>query len=242
MDLKTTTPSHQNPKATKVWRLTISLIISIGLHIVLITIPISLVPDPDPAPPPSTRLKIKLLTGQGSKISPVVNADKIEAEKAPALTQPNVQKLSKSTPNSVSILAKDKPATNLPPQDLGRLMENQNKIHKRVPPSSISAVGSRVLDAPIGPEMRRQPAVFDPYLEKKLTRERSKIRRFKPVVAKYKTNTGTFTQVGDRCFDVKELPAGITDSDLNSWFKVKCPNNSRPQENIDRLAEKYGIP
>ncbi|WP_444931026.1 hypothetical protein ACJJIF_04375 [Microbulbifer sp. SSSA002] len=221
MDLKTTIYPYNHRKIIDSWRLTISLALAIGVHAVLVAIPVSLTPDVGPSP--SATHRFKLFAGKNIQAPAAANTDKDKTR-----PPPSSGKQGQSVRDTVTTMVKDEPISTPPPQETKRT-------------SAPSTVNHRVIDTPVAPGAEHQPTVFDSVLAKKLARERNKIRRFEPVEARYKTATGTFTQIGDRCFDVKETSAGSTDSDLNSWFRAKCPNNSRSQADIDRLAEKYGI-
>ncbi|WP_346839521.1 hypothetical protein [Microbulbifer sp. SAOS-129_SWC] len=89
---------------------------------------------------------------------------------------------------------------------------------------------------------KRRSTVFDPRLRQQLSHERNKVKKFKPRQAEYMTNTGTFIQHGDTCGEYRELVPQDIDSHVVQWFKIKCTKRRRPQEDIDRLARKYGIP
>ncbi|WP_444913086.1 hypothetical protein [Microbulbifer sp. PAAF003] len=224
MDFNTATPSLSNIKTTQNWRFAVSVLIAIGTHIALIVVPVSIAPDPTPRT--NTSLEVKLLapfTPLPSKSPPTAEEPSVVSEQDTAPTDA-VTVTSPPIPDSLN---KVKPV----------------KIEEP-PPKLEGALEARPHsgDFPTAPRSGRQPTVFNPALERKIARERNKVRRYQPTENRYQTSTGTFVQVGDRCFDVKELPATNTDSDLNPWFGAKCPDNSRSQAEIDRLAEKYGIP
>ncbi|WP_445354199.1 hypothetical protein ACJJI5_12525 [Microbulbifer sp. EKSA008] len=224
MDFNTTTPALSNIKTTKNWRFAVSVLIAIGTHIALIVVPVSIAPSPTPRT--NTSLEVNLLapfTSLPSTSPPTAEEPSVVSEQDTAPTDA----VTVTSPPISDSLNKVKPA----------------KIEEP-PPKLEGALEARPHseDLPTAPRSGRQPSVFNPALERKIARERNKVRRYQPTENRYQTSTGTFVQVGDRCFDVKELPATNTDSDLNPWFGAKCPDNSRSQAEIDRLAEKYGIP
>jgi len=89
---------------------------------------------------------------------------------------------------------------------------------------------------------RHRSTVFDPRLREQLSHERNKVKKFVPRRAEYMTNTGTFIQHGDTCGEIRELVPQDIDGHAEQWFQIKCTKRRRPQEDIDRLARKYGIP
>lgn len=243
MDFNTTIPLRTNSDITNSWRLVISLVIALSMHAVLITIPVTLTPDATIDIPPS--LQVMLLSSKNIEASPAPETDH---SSSPAKPQ-EVERSSPESPDKVQLeqsqatsqpdkqgRAKSVPIPEVPPAHTGKSMPLP--ILETFP-----AVDAEYMDnVTVGPGTKRKATVFDPMLEKRLVRERNKVRKFQPTEANYKTATSTFVQVGNRCFNVKDLPVGNTDSDLNPWFKAKCPKNSRSQADIDRLAEKYGIP
>ncbi|WP_143731970.1 hypothetical protein [Microbulbifer sp. GL-2] len=234
MDFKTTVPLRTNSDITNVWRLVISTVIALGIHAALVAIPFT--PTPDTTTDFPSPLEIILLSSKNTEASLApntgpANPQEIELEKPQASSHPDKQGRGKST--SIP----EVPRTEI---------EAQTQEGESMPfpkPRTRSLLGSENMDN-VSPDSgaKRQATVFDPVLEKKLVRERSKVGRFQPTEANYRTATSTFVQVGDRCFDVKDSPPGNTDSDLNPWFRAKCPSNSRSRADIDRLADKYGIP
>jgi len=243
MDVTITIPSRTNSEVTNIWRWLVSLIIALGVHTVLIVIPVTLAPDTTTSIPPP--LEITLLTTKNTETLPASNTEhstnqakpqEIMGNKAKSPEKVGLEQSQAITQTDIEERAKPVSRPEVPPAQTGESMP---------PPKfeTFPAVDTGYMDnVTVDPGAKRQATVFDPLLEKKLARERNKVRKFQPEEANYTTATGTFVQVGDRCFDVKDLPAGNTDSDLNPWFKAKCPNNSRSQAEIDRLAEKYGIP
>ncbi|WP_413661973.1 hypothetical protein ACG1BZ_11875 [Microbulbifer sp. CNSA002] len=224
MDFNTTTPSLSNIKTTQNWRFAVSVLIAIGTHIALIVVPVSIAPGPTPRT--NTSLEVKLL----APFTPLPSTSPPTAEEPSVVSEQDTAPTDVVTVTSPPI-----------PDSLNNV--KPTKIEEP-PPKLEGALEARPHseDFPIAPRSGRQPTVFNPVLERKIARERNKVRRYQPTENRYQTSTGTFVQVGDRCFDVKELPATNTDSDLNPWFGAKCPDNSRSQAEIDRLAEKYGIP
>ncbi|MFA0811124.1 hypothetical protein [Microbulbifer epialgicus] len=174
------------------------------------------------------------------------NTVKVKTEQSPVLSHPDNEEQGKSMSNSELPLSAGEPNTQVKPQQPERLsVENPDKVNgtiSRPKPETPSTISTRFMDMPVNFGTESQSTVFDPVMERKLARERSKVPRFEHTEVNYTTATGTFVQVGDRCFDVKDMPPGNRNSDLNPWFGAKCPNNSRSKEDIDRLAEKYGIP
>ncbi|WP_444913799.1 hypothetical protein [Microbulbifer sp. TRSA007] len=225
MDFNTTTPSLSNIKTTQNWRFAVSVLIAIGTHIALIVVPVSIAPGPTPRT--KTSLEVKLL----ASFTPL-----------PSTSPPTDEEPSAVSKQEINAQTDAVPITSPPIPD--RLNKVKPAKIEEPPPKLEGALEARPHsgDFPTAPRSGRQPSVFNPALERKIARERNKVRRYQPTENRYQTSTGTFVQVGDRCFDVKELPATNTDSDLNPWFGAKCPDNSRSQAEIDRLAEKYGIP
>ncbi|WP_226648276.1 hypothetical protein [Microbulbifer variabilis] len=108
-------------------------------------------------------------------------------------------------------------------------------------PENLPSQKDATLEVPAASGAKSKAIVFDPKLKRILNQERNRVRPLESSDALYTTATGTFVQLGDKCFDLKDLPAG-SDSDLNPWFRTKCPKNTRSQADINRLAEKYRIP
>ncbi|WP_445366044.1 hypothetical protein ACJJJB_08295 [Microbulbifer sp. ANSA001] len=240
MDLNITASLCSNSKTTvNAWRLAISLVIAVAVHIGLLIIPMSIAPDTSPGI--ASPLEINLLANK--KIE-VPRAD--DTELPPSHIKPqelegyttettgnNVIEVTPSTPNinGGSITNADSSSTISKQIDQP---QNPDHLGMEKPTPTLEASGDS--------EARSQPTVFDPVLERKLAQQRNRVRRLERTEAMYTTTTGTFVEVGDRCFNVKDLPPGNTNSDLNPWFRAKCPDNSRSKAEIDRLAEKYGIP
>lgn len=96
--------------------------------------------------------------------------------------------------------------------------------------------------APSTPGAKTRSTVFDPRMTKKLKFERNRVRQVQSRDTEYTTNGGMFVQRGDKCWEEKDLLPGDIDSNVSQRFKIKCTINRRSQQDIDRLAEKYGIP
>ncbi|WP_237060535.1 hypothetical protein [Microbulbifer sediminum] len=89
---------------------------------------------------------------------------------------------------------------------------------------------------------KTRSTIFDPRLLRQLEQERNKVQKFKKLEAEFMTATGTFIQNGDYCAEIRKVLVGDADSNLYQPFTIKCTKWRRPQEDIDRQAEKYGIP
>ncbi len=238
MDLSNRVDLQNKSKKAETWRLIISLTLSLGAHAVLICIPIALAPRAlETREASRTPIEIILIRRDIKKVPPVANSkiDYLTVE-----------------PNSTHSISPQKPENNtkersseVEPRRKSTIRENykvQVKTKLRPEKHPVPTVINPQLSVPTDPRAGSQSTVFDPKLEEKLIRDRNKVRKFLPKDARYKTSTGRFVQIGDRCWDVKDVPVSNKNSDLNPWFRAKCPNNSRAQSDIDRLAEKYGIP
>ncbi len=92
------------------------------------------------------------------------------------------------------------------------------------------------------PGAKTRSTVFDPRMVNKLKGERNRVRQVRSRDTEFTTNTGMFVQRGDSCWEEKDLLPGDIDSNVTQRFKIKCTINRRSQKDIDRLADKYGIP
>ncbi|WGL17545.1 hypothetical protein PVT68_04450 [Microbulbifer bruguierae] len=89
---------------------------------------------------------------------------------------------------------------------------------------------------------KSRSTVFDPGLSTRLETERNRVRKFESRDVELTTNNGTFFQKGDRCWEEKKLLPGDIDSTVSQRFLIKCTQRKRSEEDIGRLADKYGIP
>lgn len=100
-----------------------------------------------------------------------------------------------------------------------------------------------VLAQPRTTNSAQEPStVFDPRLAEKIARERNKVKKFKSRDTEMMTVNGTFVQNGDKCYEIRELLPHDIDSNVSQRFNIKCSKRRRPEEDIERLAHKYGIP
>ena len=149
-----------------------------------------------------------------------------EPKKLPTAQQPKpAQKNSAPAPEK----ARNTQRKSSPPQEA-------STIHNRNPATQTPSPTEKLDGA------KSRSTVFDPRLAGRLAQERNKVKKFTPRSAEYMTSTGTFIQNGNKCVEVKKLIAIDIDSNLSQEFKIKCTKRRRPQADIDRLAEKYGIP
>ncbi|MBB3061396.1 hypothetical protein [Microbulbifer rhizosphaerae] len=229
MDFSTTIPLRTGSETSDTWRLAISLTIALGVHAALITIPVSLVPLlPGTAASNKYPLKIILLSSKNTEASQAPNTDHPTTPAKPR--KPERRSAEKS----------NKAEAGRPPAPSRPDAEIQSKSTPK--PETPSTAGTRSMDIPADSGAKSRSTVFDPKLEKKLARERNKVRKFKSRDTEYTTTTGTFVQQGDRCWEVKKSDPSDMSSESSLWFRMKCPKASRSESDIDRLAEKYGIP
>ncbi|WP_444884897.1 hypothetical protein [Microbulbifer sp. PSTR4-B] len=222
------------------WRLWVSLAIALSLHMVLLTIPVSVPPDNQLNKQSTIRFILKHKKPTAS--SPINSPDSAgRPKRSVTTTKPKVGQ------NEVLPAAS---ATAKPPSSgiqqkheapIRVTTSEHRDLANTTQPENLSSQKAVTLTVPAESGAKSKAVVFDPRLKRALDRENNKVRQLQTKDALYTTATGTFVQLGDKCFDLKDLPAG-SDSDLNPWFRAKCPKNSRSQADIERLAEKYGIP
>lgn len=128
-------------------------------------------------------------------------------------------------------------ASNQPPAEVNSAPRAQAPANapNRYPPTVKTPIES-------GNGAKARSTVFDPRLAQRLSQERARVPKFKKPNAEYMTTTGTFVQNGDSCSERRALVPSDIDSNVTQAFNIKCTKRRRPQADIDRLAEKYGIP
>ena len=89
---------------------------------------------------------------------------------------------------------------------------------------------------------KTRSTVFDPRRLHQLQEIRDRVQKFQTRDTEYTTNNGRFIQKGDKCWEEKKLLPGDIDSSVTQRFNIKCSKRGRAQDDIDRLARKYGIP
>lgn len=183
MDFSTTIPLRSGSEASDTWRLAIALAIALGLHAVLITIPVSLASlNPGTATSNQSPLQIILLSDKNTEAPPAPNTDHPSTQARPRkLERRSVEKSNKTG-------AERAPA----PSRAGA--ETQNKSTSKPAPPSTADI--RPMDIPADSGAKSRSTVFDPQLQKKLARERNKVRKFEYRDTEYRTATGTFVQQG----------------------------------------------
>ncbi|WP_152453556.1 hypothetical protein [Microbulbifer sp. THAF38] len=191
-------------------------------------------------------IKLVLQYKDPTASSPINNSDSPASadklEKSANITKPKVKGQAEVLPAAT---AAEKPSS--PGIRQKRDAPNRETINEQsstavtTQPENLSPQKATTLTVPAESGAKNKAVVFDPRLKRALDRENNKVRQLQTKDALYTTATGTFVQLDDKCFDLKDLPAG-SNSDLNPWFRAKCPTSSRSQADIDRLAEKYGIP
>ncbi|WP_288132765.1 hypothetical protein [Microbulbifer sp.] len=89
---------------------------------------------------------------------------------------------------------------------------------------------------------KSRSTVFDPSLSQQLQKARNRVQKFETRDTNQATENGVFIQRGNKCWEFKKLlPAG-NETNVTQRFNINCSERRRTQEDIDRLAEKYGIP
>lgn len=241
MDVSAAPLFHTGSRTPDTARLAIALAVALGVHAVLIVIPISQVPRiPDAPVDNDLPLEIRLV--------PSANT---EASKTPETNPLATRKKSHNSENSITVEAEQTPTIATPDTEVQRDLKaipvpaETAASHSTTKPNpeNHSTTLLKPMDQPIDSGVKSRSTVFDPKLRKKLAHERSKIQKFHSSDTTYMTATGKFAQQGDRCWDVVKLAPDDEIGDSGHWFRRKCPMNiSRPPSDIDRLAEKYGLP
>lgn len=241
MDVSAATPFHTDSRTPDSARLAIALAVALGVHAVLIVIPISPVPRIPDAPVENyLPLEIRLV--------PSANT---EASKEPETKALSTPKKSHNSENSNTVEAEQTPTIATPDTEVQRDLKaipvpaETAASHSTTKPNPENHSNTllKSADQPTDFGAQSRSTIFDPKLRKKLAHERNKIQKFHASDAAYMTATGKFVQQGDRCWDVVKLAPGDEIGGSDQWFRRKCPMNiSRPPSDIDRLAEKYGLP
>ena len=89
---------------------------------------------------------------------------------------------------------------------------------------------------------KTRSTVFDPRLSQQLDDVRNQVQKFEVLNSEHSTDNGRFVQKGNKCWEERKLLPGDIDSNVTQRFNIKCSKRRRSQEDIDRLARKYGIP
>ncbi|WP_193165229.1 hypothetical protein [Microbulbifer hainanensis] len=210
-------PPATNPHSPAGKRLAITLAIALAFHAALLLIPVTwhLQTAADRRP---FEVTIRHIQTPVPKEKPTAQRTSPEAHKE-TRTRPETKPEQKAVPK--------------PRQP--KIESTQPRIDTRPEPLSAPP------QAPVEGAKSRS-TVFDAGLRNRLEHERNRVKKFTPPNAEYMTANGTFIQRGDYCAEIRELVPQDMDSHVTQEFKIKCTKRRRPQEDIDRLARKYGIP
>ncbi|WP_308367997.1 MULTISPECIES: hypothetical protein [unclassified Microbulbifer] len=210
-------------------RLALSLLIATLLHIALLSLPLAL---PSKTEPANNSIQITIVHNNhkatGLTAAPYKNdktetaADTTASSKVDSSTGPAKE----NKPDKLNHPPSRPDATAAAPAT-----SNKNE-----------AITKTTQQLPTTDGAKERSTVFDPRLAKKLARERNKVRKFKSRDTEFMTANGTFVQNGNTCAEIRELVPLDIDSNVSQSFKIKCTKRRRSQEDIDRLARKYGIP
>lgn len=208
-------------------RMWLALLIAIALHGILLTLPSPLLKDQAPR---RTAFLLTIARPPEKKATPVPAAD---------VSEP---------PNTESAPGPRPSAGKADLSDIGQHRATHEESTRRQKKSAFPRKGNSVSsDQPV--EMHRSESgakshstVFDPRLAAKLSHERNKVQKFASDNTEFMTATGTFIRKDDYCAEIRRLIPSDIDSNVSQHFKIKCTRKQRAQEDIERLARKYGIP
>lgn len=220
-------------------RLLVSLALALSLHSLFIAIPLQqqqLLNNKSIhvtlTQPPATGS-----TGTAQQDS---GARKDRTTKHPPVTAPNENTEKPATPEAPTDSLEPRQETPAPPASKDAATQKATQKVVSEPVTAAPAEQPTTADSHQGAKTRS--TVFDPRLARQLEQERNKVQKFKKPEAELMTATGTFIQNGNYCAEIRKVLVGDADSYIYQDFKIKCTKRRRPQEDIDRLAEKYGIP
>lgn len=208
-------------------RVLVALLAAVLLHALVFLLPINLDSE---IHPPSIPIQLQIVPAPASPAR-ATSAQEKSARPAEA-TQTDPARPDKAGPDPTG--AEQPPAQ--------RKVAPTPDSQQVVPQTIIETLGERKQLPIVEEGAKSRSTLFDPRLATRLEQERNKVQKFEARSAEYMTANGTFIQNGDRCAEIRSLVPSDIDSNVSQAFKIKCTKRQRPQEDIDRLARKYGIP